>query len=115
MNPPSTSSSHAVLARGDLKRVAKAIESGEELSTLAAELDLDSAKKLLESVAQSMGMPFADLESVEVDATLLDSFPLRLIHRFEVFPIQQDDEGLTVAISNPVSYTHLTLPTTPYV
>lgn len=104
MNPPSTSTGHAVLARGDLKRVARAIENGEELDGLAVDLDLDSTKKLLECVAQSMGMPFGDLESAEVDGSLLDTFPLRLIHRFEVFPIQQDDEGLTVATSNPFDF-----------
>lgn len=104
MNPPSSTSSRPALDRRDLQRLAKTIETGGELLAIAQELDFSSSRSLLESVAASMGMPFADLESIDVDASLLDSFPLRLIHRFEVFPIQQDDEGLTVAISNPFDF-----------
>jgi len=92
------------LDRRDLQRLAKAIETGSELQLLAKELDFSSSRSLLESVAQSMGMPFADLEKVDVDAKLLDDFPLRLIHRFEIFPIQRDDEGLTIATSNPFDF-----------
>ena len=104
MNPPSTSADSHVLDRRDLQRLAKTIETGGELHAIAAELDFASTRNLLQSIAHSMGMPFVDLEATEVDASLLDSFPLRLIHRFEVFPIQSDDEGLTVAISNPFDF-----------
>ena len=105
MNPPSsTTDSSPALDRRDLQRLAKAIETGSELQSLAKELDFVSSRSLLESVAQSMGMPFADLENVDVDVKLLDDFPLRLIHRFEIFPIQRDDEGLTIATSNPFDF-----------
>lgn len=101
---PTTTSSSPVLDRRDLQRVAKTIEAGGDLQSIAKEFDFASARGLLQSVAQSMGMPFADLESIEVDAGLLDDFPLRMIHRFEVFPIQRDEEGLTVAIGNPFDF-----------
>ena len=105
MNPPSsTTYSSPALDRRDLQRLAKAIETGSELQLLAKELDFSSARSLLESVASSMGMPFEDLEKVDVDAKLLDDFPLRLIHRFEIFPIHRDDEGLTIATSNPFDF-----------
>ena len=106
MNPPSASSPSrsSALDRKDLQRLAKTIETGGELQSLAQELDFASTRSLLESVAASMGMPFADLESTEVDGSLLDDFPLRLIHRFEVFPVQRDDDGLTVAIANPFDF-----------
>jgi len=102
MNQPTTSA--PVLDRRDLQRLARTLETGGELQELATELDFASTRVLLESVARSLGMNFADLESTTVDASLLDDFPLRLIHRFEVFPIQRDDEGLTVAISNPFDF-----------
>ncbi len=106
MNPPtsSTSASFPLLERRDLQRLAKTIESGGELHEIAAELDFDSTRLLLQSVARSMGMPFADLEAIDVDSSLLDDFPLRLIHRFEVFPLRSDDDGLVVAISNPFDF-----------
>ncbi len=105
MNPP-TSSTHSapVLERRDLQRLAKTIENRGELQTIATELDFPNTRDLLKSVARSMGMPFADLESIDVDASLLDDFPLRLIHRFEVFPIANGDDGLTVAIANPFDF-----------
>ena len=106
MNPPSGTESAAsnILDRRNLQKLARAIESGDELTDLAAELDFDSTRCLLKSVANSMGMQFADLDGTEVDGSLLDDFPLRLIHRFEVFPIQKDDEALTVAVSNPFDF-----------
>ena len=105
MNPPSSSTSDApVLDRRKLQRLAKSIDDGDELQLIADELEFSSTRTLLKSVAQSMGLPFADLEAIEVDASLLDDFPLRLIHRFEVFPIQKDEEGLTVAIANPFDF-----------
>lgn len=104
MNPPSTATETPVLDRRNLQRLAKAIESGGELTSIAEELSFPDTRGLLQSIAQSMDMPFADLESIEVDASLLDDFPLRLIHRFEVFPLQRDDEGLTVAIANPFDF-----------
>ena len=105
MNPPSSSTTDApVLDRRKLQRLAKSIDDGDELQLIADELEFSSTRTLLKSVAQSMGLPFADLEAIEVDASLLDDFPLRLIHRFEVFPIQKDEEGLTVAIANPFDF-----------
>ena len=92
------------LERRDLQRVAKTIETGGELQTIANEMAFSSSRGLLKSLAVSMGMQFVDLESVEVDAALLDDFPLRLIHKFEVFPIQRNEEGLTVAVSNPFDF-----------
>ena len=103
MNPPSTSS-RPTLERRDLQRLAKAIETGDELSSLAAELSFSDQRSLLEAIATSMGMDFVDLESAEVDGSLLDDFPLRLIHRFEVFPIRRDEEGLVVATANPFDF-----------
>ena len=92
------------LDRRDLQKLARAIENGDPLTTLANELEFDCERSLLQAVASSMGMHFADLDATEVDGSLLDEFPLRLIHRFEVFPIQKDEEALTVAVSNPFDF-----------
>lgn len=92
------------LERRDLQRLAKTLETGGELQALAKELDFESSRVLLQSIASSMGMQFVDLETVDVDDRLLDEFPLRLIHRFEVFPLEQDANGLTVAVSNPFNF-----------
>ena len=104
MNPSSLTPPGPVLDRRDLQRLAKTIETGGELHDVAQEMDFSSARCMLKSLATSMGMQFVDLESVDVDAALLDEFPLRLIHRFEVFPIQKDAEGLTIAVSNPFDF-----------
>ena len=104
MTQSTTTYQRLVLERRDLLRLAETIESGGELHSLASELDFKSTRALLEALATSMGMEFVDLESIDVDASLLDEFPLRFIHKFEAFPLRRDGEGLTVAVSNPFDF-----------
>ena len=48
-----------------------------------------------------MGIPFVDLEQQTIDFSLLRGFPLKLIHRHALFPIQRQNGTLTVATSDP--------------
>lgn len=107
MNPPSATSisrSSPTLERKHLQRLAETIETGGGLDHVASEMEFSSTRGLLESLAKTMGMAYVDLETIDVDASLLDDFPLRLIHKHEMFPIRKDAEGLIVAVSNPFDF-----------
>ena len=74
------------------------------LEEIASELEFSSAGELMTAVAHALGMRTAELDTLDVDVSRLDEFPLRLIHRFEVFPVHWDEDALTVAVSNPFDF-----------
>ena len=47
------------------------------------------------------GIPFVDLEHHKIDLSLLQNFPLKLIHRHSLFPLQRHNGTLQVATSDP--------------
>ncbi len=53
------------------------------------------------AVAATLGLEFVDLSTTEPDLTLIENFPVKLIHRFGVFPIRRTDDSLVVVTGNP--------------
>ncbi|MDP6554313.1 MAG: ATPase, T2SS/T4P/T4SS family [Pirellulaceae bacterium] len=90
-----------VLDRCHLKTVSRAMKTGRPLGEVAAELEFSSVNDLLDATATTVGIDLVDLEHVEVDSSLLEDFPIKLIHRFEVFPLRRTSDTLTLAVSNP--------------
>lgn len=58
-------------------------------------------EQVLKAIGQSCGYDYVDLTSADVDLTLLNDFPQRLIHRHALFPISRHNGSLTVATSDP--------------
>ena len=88
----------------DARRMAiarQALQSEGRLNGVCAALGFDSEEQALRAVAESLGLAYVDLSTVKIDRALLKTFPVRLIHRYNVFPIRQEDERLTLAIANP--------------
>jgi general secretion pathway protein E/type IV pilus assembly protein PilB len=77
------------------------MKTGRPLGEVAAELEFSSVNDLLDATATTVGIDLVDLEHVEVDSSLLEDFPIKLIHRFEVFPLRRTSDTLTLAVSNP--------------
>jgi len=90
-----------VLDRNRLRSIAGVLKSRLPLDDLVAELAFSSVTDLLGATANALEMDLVHLEHVDVDESLLDTFPLKLIHRFEVFPLRRNSKSLTVAISDP--------------
>ena len=92
------------LDRVQLARIADLLKSKQPIETVADELGIDSPKALLTGIAASLRLPLVDLSEVEVDDSLLEQFPVRLVHRHEFFPISRNADGLVVAVSNPFDF-----------
>ncbi|MAB89951.1 MAG: general secretion pathway protein GspE [Planctomycetes bacterium] len=90
-----------VLDQNHLKTVSRAIKHDRPLEEVAAELEFSSVRDLLTATANALGIELVDLEKVEVDESLLQDFPIKLIHRFELFPLSRSANVMTVAVSNP--------------
>ena len=53
------------------------------------------------AVGSALGLGFVDLTTVQVDISLLDVFPAKLIHRHGVFPLSSTDHVITIATGDP--------------
>ena len=71
------------------------------LNQVLAELGCSSEEEALAAVAETLGLGFVDLASEAIDLSVLNDFPIKLIHRFEVFPIRREEGVLVVATGNP--------------
>jgi general secretion pathway protein E/type IV pilus assembly protein PilB len=71
------------------------------LDVAAVDSGLVSEEAALRALGEEVGIPFVDLEQQNIDLSLLRGFPLKLIHRHALFPIQRQNGTLTVATSDP--------------
>ena len=71
------------------------------LDVAAVDQGLVSEEDALQALGDEVGIPFVDLEAQNIDLNLLNGFPLKLIHRHSVFPIERSNGTLRVATSDP--------------
>ncbi|WP_397571029.1 GspE/PulE family protein [Schlesneria sp. T3-172] len=71
------------------------------LEKVAASLGFATEELAVQSVAATLGLDFVDLSTIEPELSLLQGFPVKLIHRYGVFPLRQSDTGLVVVTGNP--------------
>ena len=71
------------------------------LDVAAVDCGLVTEEAVLRALGDEVGIPFVDLEQQNIDLSLLRGFPLKLIHRHSLFPIQRQNGTLTVATSDP--------------
>ncbi len=74
------------------------------LTQLAAELGFatETEEDALRAVSEAMGLELVDLSATPIDLSLLETFPVKLIHRYNVFPLRAEEGSLVVAIGNPL-------------
>ncbi len=56
----------------------------------------------LRAVAEEVGLDFIDLRTADVDLSLLQSFPQKLIYRHALFPLKRQNGSLLVATADPL-------------
>ena len=84
-----------------LKSIAASIKQQRPLAEVANELEFGSVGDLLAAIASALNIRVMSLEGADVDAAVLEKFPLKLIHRYEVFPLAITENRLDLAVSNP--------------
>lgn len=71
------------------------------LEKIVGTLGFSTEEQAVRAVAATLGLDFVDLSTTEPDLSLLSSFPVKLIHRFGVFPVSRTDDSLVVVTGNP--------------
>ncbi len=94
---------HGVLDDASLAKASEAQTNGTRLDQTAVELGLVSEADALRAWGAEVGMDLVDLESAEVDLSLLSEFPHKLIHRHGLFPVERRNGSVVVATSDPLN------------
>lgn len=83
----------------------KTFETDGRLEDAVHELGFRSDEQLLQSLALTVGMELIDLSNFKFDLRLLDDFPVKLIHRHGLFPLERRGDCLRIALANPFDMT----------
>ena len=67
----------------------------------AVELGYVTEEEALRALGLEVGIDYIDINEAEIDLSLLNQFPQRLIYRDSLFPIRRENESLVVATSDP--------------
>ncbi len=89
------------LSQTELRRARELFLNGEQLGLLARECQFENELQALQSLGASLGMPVVDLSKIEVEASALKDFPLRLVHRHFLFPLSRTDAEIELVTGNP--------------
>ncbi|OHB80966.1 MAG: general secretion pathway protein GspE [Planctomycetes bacterium RBG_16_64_10] len=73
------------------------------LARVAGQLGFATEEEALKAVGQALGLDYVDLATSQIDLSLLEGFPVKLIHRHAIFPLYRDPQSgsLVVATGNP--------------
>jgi hypothetical protein len=77
------------------------VVSADGLSAVTSEFGFSTELQALQSVAHSLGMSVVDLSKETVDPSILEGFPVRLMHRHGIFPIDRSSSSIRIVVSNP--------------
>lgn len=87
-----------------LRNVADCLREKASLQALAQQWEFDGERDLLIETARALGLEWLESDDVQVDPQAMEGFPLKLIHRHEVFPLERTEQFLRLAVSNPFDF-----------
>ncbi|MFO1021181.1 MAG: GspE/PulE family protein [Planctomycetales bacterium] len=85
----------------ELHQLREAQGTSDRLLEVVASLGMKSLEEAWRAASYSLGLDFVDLTTTQPDLSLLKEFPLKVIHRYGVFPISRDSGSLIVVTGNP--------------
>ena len=95
------SSEPRLLDAQEFQTAREAQEANGSLEKVLETLGFSSEEHAVRSVAKTLGLEFVDLSTTEPDLSLIKNFPIKLIHRFGVFPLKKTDDSMMVVTGNP--------------
>ena len=92
------------LDSSQLRQVADMLKDGDSLEQLVDRWSFNNSQELLAVSARSLGLEWLDTDEGELPADALAGFPMKLIHRHEVFPLERGPGWIRLAVSNPFDF-----------
>lgn len=93
-----------LLSGDQLRQVADSLRDDSSLASLAMQWDFECESDLLAETARALGLEWLASDDIEVQPAALQGFPLKMIHRHDVFPIERSEHWLRLAVSNPFDF-----------
>ncbi len=90
-----------LIDHGQLDGLRDGLDESVPLVHAAIRKGLVGEHEALSAIADETGLEYVDVASIEPDLSLLEEFPLRLIHRDAIFPVRNDNGVLVVATNDP--------------
>jgi general secretion pathway protein E/type IV pilus assembly protein PilB len=83
--------------------VREALQNEGRLSSVLTVLGVRTEEQAYRALAAVLRLRLVDLGKSHIDPSILDQFPAKLVHRYDIFPLGTDENGsLMVATSNPL-------------
>lgn len=76
---------------------------GEFLGVALVKIGATTEEKIYEALSEQSGIPYVRLKERTIDPAVIKKVPRRMVWHHKVFPVEQKDNHLVVAISNPLS------------
>ncbi|MEO8270159.1 MAG: hypothetical protein ABI557_10575, partial [Aureliella sp.] len=77
------------LDSSQLRQVADMLKDGDSLEQLVDRWSFNNSQELLAVSARTLGLEWLDSDEGEIPCDALAGFPMKLIHRHEVFPLER--------------------------
>jgi len=91
-----------LLTQADMDRaLSEQRASGERLDQVLIRLGLVERHRIMAAVGEQLHMEVVDLESIQVDPSVLSLLPAKLVYKQGCVPIARENGALTVATSDP--------------
>ncbi|MGL6196269.1 MAG: GspE/PulE family protein [Thermoguttaceae bacterium] len=85
-----------------LQLARESLSNENRLGPVLSSLGTKTEEEAFRILAYTFGMRLIDLAKSEIDSNVLDKFPIKLIHKYGVFPIGNESDGsLILATGNP--------------
>lgn len=93
-----------LLTEGQLLRAQEQARRGAcALQKVIVELGFVTEKELVEAMGRRLGVGFVDLDALAIDVELARLVPEHLAKRYQVFPVSQSGNRLTLAMADPMN------------
>lgn len=92
------------LDSSQLRQVADMLKDGDSLEQLVDRWSFNNSQELLAVSARTLGLEWLDTDEGEIPCDALAGFPMKLIHRHEVFPLERGPGWIRLAVSNPFDF-----------
>jgi len=77
-------------------------ETGEDLQKIIVEQGILKEDKMMEALAEEIGVRYVDISNMEIDPTVVVLIPEEMARRHQVIAIDKIEEKLIVAMANPL-------------
>lgn len=95
---------HGLVTERQLRKAAdEAARKGEPVQKILINMGFVTGKDITEIVGIQMGVKFVDLDEVDIDPDLARSIPEHLAQRYNVIPVEQKDNKITLAMVDPLN------------